>query len=391
MSQFTEFGRRLRLGVVGGGPSSFIGEIHRAAARLDDRYEVCAAVLSHDPERSRAAAAAIGVAPERAYPDWRALLDGEAARPDGIDVLAIMTPNDSHCDIALAALDRGLDVICDKPLCVSVDEARRLVRKVRDSGLAFCLTHNYTGYPMVRQARAMVRAGELGAVRFVKVEYVQGWLAEPVEARPEGTASWRFDPRRAGPSLVLADIGTHAHHLACYVSGLEVVAISAEVGALVPGRNVHDFASARLRFDNGARGTMMVTTAAAGAEHGLMIRLFAEKGTLEWHQEHPNHLLVSPLVGGHRILSRGMEGLSPLAERATRVAIGHPEGFHEAFANLYRDAADVIVARRLGREPDPLALAFPTVLDGARGIRLIEAALESNAAEGRWVDCRFME
>jgi predicted dehydrogenase len=391
MTQFSEFGRRLRLGVVGGGPGSFIGEIHRAAARLDDRYEVVAGVLSRDPARSRAAAIAIGIAPVRAYGDWREMLDKEGQRSDGIDVLAIMTPNDSHHDIAVGALDRGLDVICDKPLCISVEEARSLVRKVRESGLVFCLTHNYTGYPMVREARHLVESGALGEVRLVKTEYIQGWLAERVEEGPGWADAWRFDKRRAGPSLVLSDIGTHAHHLACYVGGLEAVSISAEVGALVPGRNAHDFAAARLRFDSGARGTMTVTNAAAGAEHGLMIRLIAAKGSLEWHQEQPNHLVYSPLGGHHQVISRGSAGLSPLAERATRVAIGHPEGFHEAFANLYRDAADAIVARRLGRAPDPLALAFPTVLDGARGVRLIHAALESSAAEGRWTDCRFRE
>jgi predicted dehydrogenase len=389
MSQFTAFGRRLRLGVVGGGPGSFIGEIHRAAARLDDRYEVVAGVLSRDAERSRAAAVAIGIAAQRTYPGWQALLEGEAAREDGIDVVAIMTPNDSHRDIAVAAMERGLDVICDKPLCNTLEEARSLVRKVRETGLVFCLTHNYTGYPMVRHARAMVESGELGAVRFIKVEYVQGWLAERVEAGPGWAEAWRFDKRRAGPSLVLADIGTHAHHLAAYVCGLEAVSVSAEVGALVPGRTAHDFAAARLRFDDGVRATMLVTNAVAGAEHGLMIRLVGERGNLEWHQEHPNDLRVSMLTGGHRILTRGMAGLSPLAERATRVAVGHPEGFHEAFANLYRDAADAIVARRLGRKPDPLALAFPTVLDGARGVQLIHAALESSANEGRWTDCRF--
>jgi predicted dehydrogenase len=391
MSQFTEFGRRLRLGVVGGGPGSFIGEIHRAAARLDDRYETVAAVLSRDAARSRAAAIEIGIAPERAYADWRALLEGESKRDDGIDVIAIMTPNDSHRDIAIAAMERGLDVICDKPLCNTLEEARSLVRRVRETGLVFCLTHNYAGYPMVREARSLVQSGALGAVRFIKVEYVQGWLARHVEADPGWTSAWRFDPRLAGPSLVLADIGTHAHHLAAYVSGLEALSISAEVGALVPGRKAHDFASARLRFTNDVRALMLVTNAGAGAEHGLMIRLFGERGNLEWHQEQPNHLIVATLSGERRFLSRGTEGLSPLAQHSTRVAIGHPEGFHEAFANLYREAADAIVARRLGRTADPLSLTFPTVLDGARGVKMIHAALESSANDGRWADCRFTE
>lgn len=387
----TQFGRRLRLGVVGGGPGSFIGDVHRAAARLDGRYDVVAAVLSRHPERSRTAAVEIGVAADRAYPDWRAMLAAEAARDDGIDVLAIMTPNDSHHDIAVAALDSGFDVICDKPLCITLDEARSLVRRVRETGRVFCLTHNYTGYPLVRQAREMVRDGAIGEVRLVKVEYVMGYLADRVEERADFVAGWRFDKSKAGPSTVLADIGTHAHHIAGYVTGLEAEAISAQVGTLVPGRQIHDFAAARLRYAGNVPGILFITNAAAGAEHGLTFRVFGATGTLEWHQEHPNHLLHSPLGEAHRIISRGSAGLSPLAERSTRVFIGHPEGFHEAFANLYRDAADAIVARRLGAAPDPLSLAFPTVLDGAHGVQFIYAALESSASDGRWTDCRFKE
>lgn len=388
-SQFRSFGRRLRLGVVGGGPGSFIGEIHRAAARLDDRYEVVAAALSHDAERSRAAAIDIGVAPDRAHGHWRDLLKAEAHRAEGIDVLAVMTPNDSHFPISMAALEQGLDVICDKPLCIGLDHARQLVRKVHETGLVFCLTHNYTGYPLVRHARHLVASGELGDIRLVKTEYIQGYLTEGAEQDPAWSRSWRLDAARSGPSLVLGDIGSHAHHLASYVSGLEVVQVSAEIGAIVPGRRVHDFASLRLRFANGARGTLMVTNAAAGAEHGLMVRAFGAKGNLEWHQEQPNNLRVTLMNGVHQIITRGMAGLSPIAERNTRVFLGHPEGFHEAFANIYRDAADAIVARRLGLKPDPLALWYPTALDGARGIALIEAALKSNENGGRWTDCGF--
>lgn len=388
-SQFSRFGRRLRLGVVGGGPGSFIGEIHRAAARLDDRYEIVAAVLSHDAERSRAAARDIGIAPDRVHGHWRDLLAAEAKRVDGIDVLAVMTPNDGHFPISMAALEQGLDVICDKPLCNGLDQARRLVRKVGETGLVFCLTHNYTGYPLVRHARHMMTSGGLGDVRLVKTEYIQGYLTEGAELDPAWSGSWRLDPARSGPSLVLGDIGSHAHHLAAYVSGLEVMQVSAEVGSIVPDRQIHDFASLRLRFANGARGIILVTNAAAGAEHGLMVRVFGSKGNLEWHQEHPNDLRITMKNGVHQIITRGMAGLSPIAERSTRVYLGHPEGFHEAFANLYRDAADAIVARRLGQQPDPLALWNPTVSDGARGVALIEAALKSNDSGGRWTDCRF--
>jgi predicted dehydrogenase len=382
-------GRRLRLGVVGGGPGSFIGPVHRAAARLDDHYEVVAAVLSRNPDRSRQAARAIGIAPERAYGDHAELLAEEAARADGVDVLAVMTPNALHYPAARDALAQGLDVICDKPLTTTLDDALDLVRRVRESGLVFCLTYNYTGYPMVRQARAMVKAGRLGAIRQLHVEYIQGGLAKTTEADRDPAAAWRFEPAQCGPSLVLGDIGTHAHHLATFITGLELLEVAAEVGSAVPGRKVDDFAHLLLRFEGGARGSMWVTNSAAGAEHGLHIRVFGEKGGLEWHQEEPNHLLYRPLDGFPELMTRGRPGLSAEAGRATRVVLGHPEGYFEAFANLYLDAAEAIVARRTGQTPDPLALDFPTVEDGARGVRFIEAAVESNRGGGRWTGCRL--
>ena len=379
-------GRRLRLGVVGGGPGSFIGAVHRTAARLDDHYEVVAGVLSRNPERSRAAARAIGIAEERAYADHAELLAREAERPDGIDVLAIMTPNDAHYPAARDGLARGLDVICDKPLTTSLEGALDLVRRVEASGLVFCLTHNYTGYPMVRHARAMVRSGALGVIRQLQVEYIQGHLAAETAADRDPAANWRFAAEQCGPSLVLGDIGTHAHHLACFITGLGLAAVAAELGSAVPGRQVHDYAHLLLRFDNGARGSMWVTNSAAGAEHGLRIRVFGDNGGLEWHQEEPNSLLYRPLGGFAQILTRGRPGLSPEAERATRIVLGHPEGFHEAFANLYADAAEAIVARRTRSEPDPLALDFPSVEDGARGVKFVEAAVDSHRNGGRWTD-----
>jgi predicted dehydrogenase len=379
-------GRRLRLGVVGGGPGSFIGTVHRTAARLDDHYEVVAGVLGRNPERSRAAARALGLAEERAYADHGELLAKEAARPDGIDVLAIMTPNDAHYPAARDALALGLDVICDKPLTTRLEDALDLVRRVRASGVVFCLTHNYTGYPMVRHARAMVQSGALGTIRQLHVEYIQGHLAAPTEADRDPAANWRFVSEQCGPSLVLGDIGTHAHHLACFVAGLELTDVAAELGSAVPGRLVHDYAHVLLRFAGGARGSMWVTNSAAGAEHGLHIRVFGDKGGLEWHQEEPNRLLYRPLGGFAQVLTRGRPGLSPQAARATRIVLGHPEGFHEAFANLYTDAAEAIVARRTGGKPDPLALDFPTVEDGARGVKFVEAAVASHRNGGSWTD-----
>ncbi len=382
------FGRRLRLAVIGGGPGSFIGTVHRTASRIDDRFEVVAGVLSSNAERSRAAGAALGLAPDRAYADWRNLIGGEGARDDGADVVAIMTPNDSHYEVADAALDAGLDVICDKPLTTRLDDALKLVAKVRETGLVFCLTYNYSAYPMVRQARAMVKAGEIGAIRQVQLEYIQGHLAARVEDEPGGPG-WRFDSDASGLSLVLGDIGTHAHHLGAYASGLDLDRVMADVGSCMPGRQVDDYAALLTRYENGARGSMWVTNSAAGGEHGLAFRIFGETGGLEWRQEEPNTLLHRRHGDFSRVLTRRLDGLlSPEAERASRVGFGHPEGYQEAFANLYVNAAEAIVARRTGKPCDPLALDFPTVLDGAKGMKFIEAAVESSRS-GAWVDCRL--
>ncbi|MCB9945759.1 MAG: Gfo/Idh/MocA family oxidoreductase [Geminicoccaceae bacterium] len=385
---FQTLGRRLRLGVVGGGPGSFIGPVHRRAATFDDRFEVVAGVLSSDPGRSQAAAADLGIAADRAYSDWRALLDGERARDDGIDAVAIMTPNHLHYPVADRALDMGYDVICDKPLTLTAAEAVALARKVRDTGLVFVVTFNYSQYPLVRQARAMVGAGELGDIRQIHLTYVQGHNATLVEADGKGS-TWRFDADKAGASLILGDIGSHAHHLGAYVSGLELDAVMADVGASVPGRTADDYAAILLRWSNGARGTLWVTNAAAGGEHGLGFRIFGAKGGLEWQQEQPNTMLHRRLEGFPELVTRRLHGaLHPSAERATRTEIGHPEGYQEAFANLYADAAEAILARHTGRSANPLALDFPTVLDGARGMRFIEAALESSRRKC-WVDCRL--
>ena len=375
-------GRRLRLAVIGGGPGSFIGPVHRTAARLDDRFEIVAGVLSGDPTRSRKAAAGIGVAPDRAYGDWPALLAGEKARGDGADAVAVMTPNNSHHAICAAALEQGFDVICDKPLTTSLGDAIDLVHRVRASGRVFCLTHNYTAYPMVRQARDMVRAGVIGPVRQIQLAYVQGHNATLVEGA--GSPNWRFDPDACGPSLILGDIGTHAHHLGAFVSGLELEEVLAEVWTSVPGRRADDAATVLMRWSGGARGSMWVTNAAAGADHGLGLRIFGAEGGLEWWQEQPNELRHRRLGGFEQVLTRRLHGaLTPSAERAARIEIGHPEGYQEAFANLYKDAAEAIAARIAGKPCDPLALDFPTVEDGARGIAMIEACLES-ARTGRW-------
>jgi predicted dehydrogenase len=380
-----KLGRRLRLGVIGGGPGSFIGPVHRTAARLDDNYEIVASVLSSNPERSGQEGLALGIAEDRAYGTAEELFAGEKARPDGIDVVAIMTPNDSHYPLCLMALGNGLDIICDKPLTTSLRDARDLVERVNAAGIVFCQTFNYTGFPMVRQAMAMVRDGDLGAVRMIEVEYVQAHNAMLGPNEIGDDRNWHFDPERVGASLILGDIGSHAHHLARFVTCQNFSRLTADITAVVPGRNAHDYAGILFRLENNAPGVMWVTQAAAGAVHGLHFRLFGETGGLEWFQETPNQLLHARLGQPAITFERDGPGLKPEAARATRVGFGHPEGYQEAFAVLYADAAEAIVARKLGEKPDPLAMDFPNVEDGARTMQFIAAALES-AQSGGWVD-----
>lgn len=376
-------GRRLRLAVIGGGPGSFIGAMHRQAARLDDRYELVAASLSSDPQKSVSAGREIGLSPERCYASGMDLLAGESTRAEGAEVVAIMTPNDSHFQFAMAALDRGFDVICDKPMTNTVVEAEQLHQRVLNTGLVFCLTHNYTGYPMVRQAKAMVADGQLGTIRLVQVEYVQGGRAK---AGP-GRRAWKEDPARGGPSLVMGDIGTHAHNLLRFITGLEVKQVAAEVGSIVPERVTHDFAGAMLRLSNGARGSFLVTQAAAGVENGLRIRVSGSLGSLEWMQECPQALTFKPLDAPSQNRTPNGPGTLPLAARSSRIVAGHPEGFHEGFANLYSDAAEAIAARRSGQTADPLALHFPNSFDGLLGVRFVDSVIQSSQHNGAWTHC----
>ena len=380
-------GRRLRLGVIGGGPGSFIGKLHRLAARFDNRYELVTGVLSSDAQKAKQAAEQLGFASDRIYENGFSMLDQEASRDDGIDVVAIMTPNNSHYAFSLAALERGIDVICDKPMTNSLRNAEDLHRRVQETGLVFCLTHNYTGYPMVRQAKAMVAEGQLGDIRLVQVEYVQGGHAEKIELDEGEELPWRHDPSRSGPSLVMGDIGTHAHNLVRFITGLNVAAVSAEVGSIVPGRDVHDYAGAMLRLENGARGSFWVTQAAAGVENCLRIRVSGAEGTLEWMQEIPQLLRYKPLNAPAQVRTPNGPGTLPLAAHSCRITAGHPGGFHEGFANIYADAAEAIAARRTGRQANPLALHFPTSLDGLLGVRFIYKVLESSNANGKWVAC----
>lgn len=378
-------GRRLRLAVIGGGSGSFIGAMHRQAARLDDRYQIVTGILSSDPAKAQKDALELGMDPNRMYANVKEMLDGESARTDGADVVAIMTPNDSHFDYAMWALERGFDVICDKPMTNTLEEAETLHKKVRETGLVFCLTHNYTGYPMVRQAKAMVADGQLGTVRLVQVEYVQGGKAD--ESKPDPSASWRFDPVRGGPSLVMGDIGSHAHNLVRFVTGLEIAEVAAEIGNIVPNRAVHDYGGALLRFENGARGSYWVTQAAAGVENCLRIRVSGTKGSLEWMQEFPQALTFKPLGAPSQNRTPNGPGTLPLSKHSSRIVAGHPEGFHEGFANIYSDAAEAIAARRSGKTPDPLAMYFPNSFDGLMTLKFVFSAIASSKANGQWTKC----
>ncbi len=372
-------GRRLRLAVLGGGPGSFIGPIHRAAARLDDRFEIVAGVLSSDPARNEAGAAALGIRP---YPSLEALVDGERA----LDAVAIMTPNDRHHAECLAAIASGLHVICDKPLANSAADSRDIAAAVRRTMTVFCLTHAYTGYPMVRQARAMVAAGAIGPVRAVQVEYIQAGMSAPVESGPmTRKLEWKLATDRSGPSLVLGDIGTHAFHLARFVSGLPCVGLSADLGAIVPNRTVDDYGAMFLRFQGGVPGTLLVSQAMAGTENQITLRVFGERGHIEWQHATSNYLTLALQGRARQILARGDADLLPQAARLIRIARGHPEGLTEAFANLYRDAAELIAARLTSQPVDPLALDFPTAEDGLEGMMFVEAAIRSRAEGGGWV------
>jgi predicted dehydrogenase len=381
--------RPLRLGMVGGGRGAFIGAVHRLCARMDGHYELVAGALSSAPERAKDSGADLGLAADRVYAGYGEMAAVEAKRSDGIDAVSIVTPNDSHHAIARTFLDRGIDVICDKPMTTTVEDALDLVQAVRKSGLVFGLTHNYTGYPLVRQAREMVAAGELGPIRVIQVEYAQDWLATKLEETGHKQAGWRVDPQRAGPGGCLGDIGTHAHNLAGFISGLQVTELAADLGRFVPGRRLDDNVHVMLRYDNGARGMLWASQVAPGNENALRVRIYGEKAGLEWSQEHPNQLRFAPMGKPPQTLSRGGPGLGPAAAHATRIPPGHPEGYLEGFANLYRDLAEQIAARRAKRKPDPSALLVPTVEDGARGVKFIAAAVDSSSKNGAWVDARL--
>ncbi len=381
--------RRIRLGMVGGGQGAFIGGVHRIAARIDDRYELVAGALSSDPHRASASAAELHIEPQRSYSDFRLMAQAEAARQDGIDVVSIVTPNHLHAGIATTFLDAGIHVVCDKPLTTTLADAMALVQRVRQSKCLFALTHNYSGYPMVRQAREMVAAGELGEIRVLQAEYPQDWLSTSLESTGQKQASWRVDPAQAGAGGSLGDVGSHAEHLARFISGLELSEVSADLSTFVAGRRLDDNAHVLLRYAGGARGMLWSSQVAPGNENSLRVRVYGSRAGLEFHQENPNQLWFTPLGQPPRLITRGGSGNGVAAGHATRIPSGHPEGYLEGFAQLYRDVAEQLHARWEGRTPDPLACTVPTVEDGARGMKFIEAVVESSQANGRWTDARL--
>ncbi len=379
-----KFSGRIRLGMVGGGQGAFIGGVHRIASRIDDQYEFVAGALSADPDRAKASGLELGLREDRAYGSYEEMARREARLRDGIEAVAIVTPNHMHFPVAKAFLQKGIHVICDKPLTATLREAKKLAEIAKKSGKVFALTHNYTGYPMARQAREMVQKGELGTIQLIHAEYVQDWLTTKLESTGQKQAEWRTDPARSGAGGAVGDIGTHAYNLACFVSGTDASEISADLTSFVKGRKLDDNVHVMLRFRNGARGMIWASQVAPGNENRLVLRVHGTKGGLEWAQEDPNYLWFAPFGEPKRLITRGGAGAGAAAARVTRVPPGHPEGYLEGFANIYQEAARAILAARSGKKPDK-AVIFPTVEDGVKGIAFVDACVRSSKKNAGWI------
>ncbi|GLU28425.1 Gfo/Idh/MocA family oxidoreductase [Brucella sp. NBRC 12950] len=375
---------RIRLGMVGGGAGAFIGGVHRMASRLDNRFELLAGALSSSPERAQASGRELGLSEDRIYSSYKDMAIREARLKNGIEAVAIVTPNHVHYDAAKEFLRRGIHVICDKPLTSTLADAKKLKKVADESGALFVLTHNYTGYPMVRQAREMITNGELGDLRVVQVEYAQDWLTEAVEETGAKGAVWRTDPAQSGLGGATGDIGTHAFNLASFVTGLTLESLAADLDSFVSGRRLDDNAHVMLRFTGGAKGMLWCSQVAPGNENALRLRVYGTKGGIEWAQEDPNRLWFTPFGEQKRLITRGGAGVGNAATRVTRVPGGHPEGYLEAFATIYREAANAIQARRDNTSPDS-AIIYPTVDDGVKGVAFIDACVRSSNKNGGWV------
>ncbi len=376
--------QKIRLGMVGGGSGAFIGGVHRMAARIDDHFDLVAGALSSTAEKSLASGRELGLDPEHCYGSFEEMAAREAARPDGIEAVSIVTPNHMHYPAAKAFLERGIHVICDKPLTSNLEDAKKLKEVADRSKALFVLTHNYTGYPMVRQAREMVAEGALGAIRVVQAEYAQDWLTEAVEQTGAKQAVWRTDPKQAGAGGSTGDIGTHAYNLACFVSGLRLDSLAADLDSFVEGRRVDDNAHVMLRFEGGAKGMLWCSQVAPGNENGLRLRVYGTKGGLEWEQENPNYLWFTPFGEQKRLITRNGAGAGAAAGRVSRIPGGHPEGYLEAFATIYSEAAAAINAAKAGTAVDP-AVVYPTIDDGVKGVAFVEACVASSKGNGAWV------
>jgi len=373
--------RRIRLGMVGGGSDAFIGGVHRIASRIDDRFELVAGALSSTPERAQQSGRELGLSEGRIYDDYKAMAIREARLKSGIEAVSIVTPNHVHYLAAREFLKRGIHVICDKPLTSTLQDAKKLVKAAQESKALFVLTHNYTGYPMVRQAREMIANSELGNIRVVQVEYAQDWLTEEQHFKQ---ADWRTDPARSGAGGCTGDIGTHAFNLACFIIGQDVESLAADIQAFVDGRQVDDNAHVMLRFNGGAKGMLWASQVAPGNENALRIRVYGDKGGIEWAQEDPNYLWHTPYGQPKQLITRNGAGSGEAAARMSRIPAGHPEGYLEGFANIYSEAADAILATREGK-PISGDVIFPTVEDGLKGVRFVDACVRSSSRNSAWV------
>jgi predicted dehydrogenase len=379
-------GRRLKYGMVGGGPGSFIGDVHRKAIGLDGMAEIVAGAFSTSFEKTKETGAALGIEDARLYPDFETMADRESKRPDRIDFVVIVTPNAQHYAVAKAFLSRGIDVVCDKPLTFEVAEAEELGMLAKQKGLLFCVTYTYTGYPTVKQAREIVRRGDLGTIRFVNAEYPQEWLATPAEKEGSKQAAWRADPKQSGKSNCVGDIGSHVENMASYVTGLKIASLCARLDTFVPGRVLDDNASILVNYQGGAKGLYWSSQIAVGYDNGLRLRVFGSTGSLQWSQENPNYLVVSKLGQPTVTLSRGRDAFYPQAQAYSRIPSGHPEGYFEAFANIYKTFISALAKKRSGQALSEADLDFPSAEDGASGVRFIGKCVDSSRKGAVWLD-----
>jgi predicted dehydrogenase len=380
--------RKLKFGQIGGGQDSFIGAVHRRAAISDGLTELLAGAFSSTPEKAKASGQELLIADDRNYGSWQEMLEKESALPEGerIDFVNIVTPNHVHFEPALAFVEAGFNVALDKPMVHTSEQAQKLVEAVKKHNVVFAVTYNYTGYPMAKEARDWVRSGRLGEIQRVVVEYPQSWLLEKVEDQGDNKqAEWRTDPKRSGIAGAVGDIGSHCENLVSYITGLEIESLCADITTFVPGRLLDDDANVLLRFKNGARGVLWCSQVAAGEENGIAIRVYGAKAGLEWHQEHPNWLYFKDPAGPMQVYKRGNDYFGEAADRATHLPFGHPEAFFEAFGNIFMNVTDTIRAKLLGREPTALELDFPSVSDGARGVKFIEKVVESSRSDQKWL------